>query len=371
MSHEIRTPMNGILGMLHIVRDSPLTRDQHEHLSTAAGSADTLLEVIDDILDFSKIEAGRLELERIVFAPAATMKTVVDLLRPRAAAKALELAAEFDPRLPDGLIGDPTRLRQVLFNRLGNAIKFTDRGRVSLRATCDALDATNATLAFTVTDTGIGMNAAAVGRLFNAFSQADSSMSRRFGGTGLGLAISQKLVQAMGGKIVAETVHGDGSKFSFTLRFPRPDASETAQLQPDGDAHYVAPALRGRVLVVEDDRINQRVIGHFLKQMGLEVAFVEDGYDAVHVATTTALDAVLMDCQLPGIDGLEATRRIREKLTGRPLPIVTITANASTADRAACLAAGMDDFLTKPVRRELLATTLERLLPAAASTRLP
>ncbi len=366
MSHEIRTPMNGILGMLRIVRDSPLTPVQHEHLETAAGSADTLLELINDILDFSKIEAGRLELERITFAPVNMMKTVADLLRPRAVAKDLELHTEFDPNLPDSIVGDPTRLRQVLFNLLGNAIKFTDRGRVTLRAVCDARESGIATITFTVVDTGIGMDAAAVSRLFNVFSQADSSMSRRFGGSGLGLAISQRLVEAMDGKIKVESTPGQGSKFSFTLRCAWYAASEAPQSPAANDARYVAPTLHGRVLVVEDDRINQRVIGHFLKQMGLEITIVEDGYEAVQAATTGPWHAILMDCQLPGLDGLEATRRIREKLAGQSLPIIALTANASTDDRTACLAAGMDDFLTKPVRRELLASTLERWLAVTA-----
>jgi CheY-like chemotaxis protein len=296
------------------------------------------------------------------------MKTVVDLLRPRAAAKGLELTTDFDPRLPAALLGDPTRLRQVLFNLLGNAIKFTDRGRVTLSARCDALDPAIASVTLAVRDTGIGMDCETVARLFTVFSQADSSMSRRFGGSGLGLAISQKLVEAMGGKITVESTAGGGSTFSFVLPLARPAVEAPPRHPADQEARYVPPVLRGRLLVVEDDRVNQRVIGHFLRQMGLDLTFVENGHDAVQAATTTPWDAILMDCQLPGLDGLEATRRIRAQLAGRTLPILALTANASIADRAACLAAGMDDFLTKPVRRELLAGALERwLAPAAAA----
>ncbi len=363
MSHEIRTPMNGILGMLRIVRDTPLAPAQREQIDTAANSADTLLDLINDILDFSKIEAGRLELERIAFDPAASLRTVVELLRPRTAAKGLTFAAEFDPHLPPALRGDPTRLRQVLFNLLGNAIKFTDQGSVTLRLACAEHTPAHAAVTFSVVDTGIGLDPESAARLFSAFTQADSSMSRRFGGTGLGLAIFQKLVEAMGGKITVQSAPGHGSTFAFTLRLPRASVEDTHRLTTSAPAtRFAPPVLLGRVLVVEDDQVNQRVIGHFLKQMGLETVLVEDGYEAVQTATTAPRDAILMDCQLPGLDGLEATRRIRAKLPGQPLPIIALTANASTQDRDACLAAGMDDYLTKPVRPELLAATLQKWL---------
>ncbi len=369
MSHEIRTPMNGLIGMLRIVRDTPLTAAQREHLETASGSADTLLDLLNNVLDFSKIEAGRLDLERIVFSPATLVNSVTGNLRSRARAKNLEFVVTIDDEVPVALIGDPTRLRQVLFNLVGNAIKFTDRGRIEVRLSCAARGPQNARVKFSVADTGIGIAPEALPRLFSPFTQADSSMSRRFGGTGLGLAISQKLVEAMEGRIEATSTPGHGAEFHFTIPLDvasgAPVTAPTSDPRPES-VHFKMPVLRGRVLVVEDDRVNQRVIGHFLKQMGLETGLAEDGHAAVEYATAASWDLILMDCQLPGLDGLEATRRIREQRAGRPLPIVALTANASMQDRADCLAAGMDDFLTKPLRVEVLAATLQKWLQATA-----
>lgn len=366
MSHEIRTPMNGIIGMLRIVRDTPLTPAQRDHIDTAASSADTLLDLLSHILDFSKIEAGHLELERIAFSPAAIARSVVDILRPRASAKRLSLELQLDPELPVGAIGDPTRLRQVLFNLVGNAIKFTERGGITVELSGRGSNATTCELTFRVKDTGIGIGEEALARIFRPFTQGDSSMSRRFGGTGLGLAISQKLVEAMGGGLGAKSKVGEGSEFQFTLRLPKPGHAEIARATQPSD--FNMPQLRGRVLVVEDDRINQRVIGHFLKQMGLQTGLAEDGNSAIEIALQQPWDLVLMDCQLPGVDGLEATRQIRARQPDRPMPIIALTANASTQDRTACLAAGMNDFLTKPVRVELLAATLQRWLAVSAGT---
>lgn len=362
MSHEIRTPMNGIIGMLRIVRDSPLSSTQRENIETAANSADTLLELLNDVLDFSKIEAGRLEPERIAFSPAAIVKSVADLLRSRAHAKGLDFDVTLSPHLPVGLFGDPTLLRQILFNLVGNAIKFTDRGSVSIHVLSELPNAHQAVVTFAVSDSGIGMGAEALDKIFMPFTQADSSMSRRFGGTGLGLAISQKLVEAMGSIIQVNSAPGRGSDFQFVLRFDRTFAAPS----PAGtNGEFAMPKLRGRVLVVEDDRVNQRIIAHFLKQMGLETGLAEDGKTAVNVALSQTWDAVLMDCQLPGLDGLEATRQIRTHRQGVHLPIIALTAHASTRDRAECLAAGMDDFLTKPVRVEVLAASLQKWLQGA------
>ena len=366
MSHEIRTPMNGIIGMLRIVRDTPLTPAQRDHVDTAAASADTLLDLLSDILDFSKIEAGHLELERIAFSPAAVVKSVVDLLRPRATAKGLELTLEMELQPSPTLLGDPVRIRQVLFNLIGNAVKFTDRGSVRVRVSGETNEPGAATVRFSVHDTGIGMDKEAYSRIFRPFTQADSSMSRRFGGSGLGLAISQKLIGAMGSRIVVRSEAGRGSEFEFSLTLSRV-APSAAVVETKSGLPLQLPQLRGRVLIVEDERVNQRVIGHFLQRMGLDSGLAETGLEAVELALTGKWDAVLMDCQLPGIDGIEATRRIRRHDHGRTLPIIALTANASTEDRAACFAAGMNDFLTKPVRVELLATALRKWLPVATS----
>jgi two-component system, sensor histidine kinase len=367
MSHEIRTPMNGIIGMLQMLRASPLAHEQQEQVEIAAKSADALLRLLNDILDLSKIESDKLDFESLPFSPATAVEEVGRLLQARAIEKGVALIVETDPALPDALSGDAIRLKQVLLNLCGNALKFTERGQVHLTARLVAMTATAGTIHFSIRDTGIGMCEEVRSKLFQVFAQGDSSTSRRFGGSGLGLAISQRLVRRMGGEITVESQPQAGSHFRFELSWPLASAASAAPVA----IATTAPRLSGRVLVAEDDRVNRIVISSMLKKLGLDCTVVEDGYQAVTHAREGSWDLMLMDVQMPGLDGLEATRQIKLDPAAAELPIVALTANVLPEHRDAAHAAGMIDFLSKPVRLHELRRCLEAHLPADPASGAP
>ena len=366
MSHEIRTPMNGVLGMLRLLLARGLTGRQYELARIAETSAKDLLNILNDILDYSKLEAGRVELEHVSFSPNQVLDNVVSLLRVRADDKGLDLLVEPSSELPEWIKGDPTRVRQILFNLIGNAIKFTQKGSVRVMATQRVLEGSNLELHISVSDTGIGITQDDQTHIFNRFSQADNTTTRKFGGSGLGLAICKQLVELMDGKIGLESIVGEGSTFWFTIRCT---VGAVPQISEVCDAQVVPPGRRLRILVAEDNPVNLMVVQSFLEQEGHHVLVAENGLEAVQAVKMATYDLVLMDIQMPEMDGPAAARTIRG-LEGAisEVPIIALTANTMPGDREEYLAAGMNDHLAKPFDPQQLMAVIARVTEKKTGT---
>jgi len=357
MSHEIRTPMNAVTGMVELLRHTELDARQRRYLDAIQRSAEGLLDIINDVLDLAKVEAGRLELDTHDFDPRACLGETVEMLQPRAAAKGLDLRFECDPEVPAELHGDPVRLRQILANLVSNAVKFTERGSVVVRVVLQSRSARGGvTLRCEVRDTGPGIAPTDQERIFDAFAQADGSHTRRYGGTGLGLAIVKQLVDLMRGEVGVASTPGEGSTFWFSVPL-EPAQGEVVEER----RRPAAASLTGHVLLVEDNELNREVAEGMLRALGLEVTVACDGREALQIATVRRFDAILMDCQMPHLDGFAATRQLRahELSSGLPrVPILALTANAIKGDRERCLEAGMDGYLAKPFTQAALGAAL-------------
>ncbi len=397
MSHEIRTPMNSVFGMTELLLGTPVTDAQRKMLRTVQKSAQSLLAILNEVFDFSKIEAGRLELEHIDLSVADVVEEVTALLAHMSQAKSLSVKTEIADSLRTPLRGDPARLRQVLMNLVSNAIKFTETGCVQIRVENDPVGRESETaglrrVRIEVSDTGIGIPEDVVPRLFNAFTRADGTMTRKYGGSGLGLVIAKQLCRLMGGDIVVASELGRGSIFTATIQLerPPPDALPVRRSQPgpvpradftepssstEEFLPVLSPPIAARVLLAEDNAINREVAVAMLADLGCTTTVVPDGRQACEALEHDQFDIVLMDCQMPEMDGFDATREIRRRETtrtrelgGKRVPIIALTANALAGDRTRCLAAGMDDFISKPFRKKDLRDALNTALATARTT---
>jgi signal transduction histidine kinase/CheY-like chemotaxis protein len=369
MSHEIRTPMNGVIGMIELLLDGKLDSQQRDYAETIRSSGRALITVINDILDFSKIEAGKMELESTPFDIAQLLEDVRKLVSVQAQEKGLQLTTSLDPDVPVNVHGDAGRLRQICINLCGNAVKFTPAGAVQVHIAVQSRDADSVRLRWSVRDTGIGIPTDRIDQLFKPFSQIDSSSTRKYGGTGLGLSIVKRLVELMNGELEIESRIGSGSTFSFTVPFQVATVAQHSASAIVDRSDYANTAAAARVLIAEDNAVNEKVARRMLEKLGYIVDSVPDGSEAVRAWETGRYRLILMDCQMPVLDGYDATREIRRREQGTRIPIVALTAHALTGDDQKCFDAGMDDYLTKPLDRAALAACIAKQLtdPEGAS----